>query len=92
MKKMGVRIQVEDLGNMGSVRVFDATTGEELSGIGDISIWVPVGGPAKATFTVLVDSLSVNAEAILTEITIGPEGTMMVGQGREAHLLSEPAL
>jgi hypothetical protein len=92
MNKLGVRIQVEDLGNLGSVRVFDATTGEELSGIGDISIFIPVGGPARANFTVLVDSLSVNAEAILTEITIGPEGTMMVGQGREADLLSEPAL
>lgn len=70
MSTLGVRIIVNDLGSMGNVHVYDSESGQELTGITDIAVHIPVGGPARATFTVLVDSIDVDADAEITHIDI----------------------
>jgi hypothetical protein len=70
MQALGVRIVVTDFGTLGNVHIYDAETGRELTGVMDVYIHVPVGGPTTATMTVLVDSLEVSAEAEIASIDI----------------------
>lgn len=70
MQVTGVRIVVDKLGTLGNVHVYDAASGQELTGIGAISIHIPIDGPTRASFSVLVDSIDIAAEVDITTIDI----------------------
>jgi hypothetical protein len=78
--KIGVRIVATNPAfPTGSVHVFDAVTGMEMSGVMNIDIHIPVEGVSTATIQILAE-VDLETEGVLVRYRHTPDGLVRIDE------------